>query len=298
MVSIIGYDRLYLESLRIPSKKILCFEWSPPWHSIHPIWHSIWHIYLAFHVACLLTFYLATLLTFYLAYLLTFCLSYLLTFYLAYLLTLLTFYLAYLIAFYLANLLTFCLANLLAVRLSYLLTFYLAYLLTFYLAYLLAFSLAFYMALFVAVRVRLRSGEAHGAQNLAGWGPAKPTALRISPVEVRPGPQRSECRRLRSGGPQCSDSRRLRSGEAHSAQTLAGWGPAKPTALRLSPDEVRRGPLLIKSWQMRSGEEKEEGRRRKKEGEGRRRKEKEGEGRRSRATNIKSIPSPGRWGKR
>ena len=25
-------------------KKIRCFEWSPPWHSIHPIWHSIWHI--------------------------------------------------------------------------------------------------------------------------------------------------------------------------------------------------------------------------------------------------------------
>ena len=72
--------------------KLLCFEWSPPWHSIHPIWKSIWHIYLAFHLACLLTFYLAYLLTFYLAYLLTFYLAYLLTFYLA-------FYLAYLLAF-------------------------------------------------------------------------------------------------------------------------------------------------------------------------------------------------------
>ena len=104
-------------------------------------------------------------------------------------------------------------------------------------------------------------------------------ARRISPVEVRRGPQRSEFGRLRSG-------------EAHSAPTLAGWGPARPTALRLSPVEVRRGPLLsragrwdlarliaIKGWQMRSGEEKEEGRRRK---------EKEGEGRRSRAAEIKS----------
>ena len=103
------------------SVKLLWSEWSPPWHSIHPIWHSvwqifwhsiwhsvwdsiwhifwhsichifwhsIWHIYLAFHLACLLTFYLA--------YLLTFCLSYLLTFYLAfYLEDLPTFFLAYL----------------------------------------------------------------------------------------------------------------------------------------------------------------------------------------------------------
>ena len=95
------------------------------------------------------------------------------------------------------------------------------------------------MALFLTVEVRLRSGESHGAQNLAGWGPARP---------------------------QCSESRWLRS--AHSAPTLAGRGPARPTALRLSPVEVRRGPLLsragrwdpakltaIKSWQMRSAEE-------------------------------------------
>ena len=98
-----------------------------------------------------LTFSLADLLTFYLAYLLAFCLSYLLTFYLAYLLT---FYLA----FYLADLLTFYLAS----------------------------SLAFYMALFVAVEVRLKSGEAH--------------RLRPSPAEVRQGPQRSDSRRqMRSG---------------------------------------------------------------------------------------------------
>ena len=61
-------------------KELLCFEWSPPWHSIHPIWQSIWHIYLAFHLACLLTFYPAYLLTFYLAYLLTFYLAFYLTF--------------------------------------------------------------------------------------------------------------------------------------------------------------------------------------------------------------------------
>ena len=41
-------------------------------------------------------------------------------------------------------------------------------------------------------------------------------------------------------GPQCSDSRLVKSGEAHNAQTLAGWSPARPTAL--------------KSWQWRSGE--------------------------------------------
>ena len=89
----------------------------------------------------------------------------------------------------------------------------------------------------LAVEVRLRSGEAHGAQNLAGEVPAS----RISPVEVRRGPQRS-------------DSHRLRSGEAHRAQTLAGWGPARPTALRLSPVEVRRGPQRSDSRRLRSGE--------------------------------------------
>ena len=113
----------------------------------------------------------------------------------------------------------------------------------------------------------------------SGWGPARPTARRIS---------------------QRSDPRRLRSGEAHSAQTLAGWGPARPTAIESwqwrsgeahcdqeLADEVQRGPLrsragrwglarttAIKSWQMRSGEEEGEG------GERRRR--------RRRATNRKS----------
>ena len=100
----------------------------------------------------------------------------------------------------------------------------------------------------------------------------RPTALRLSPVEVR-------------RGPQCSDSRWLRSGEAHSAQTLAGWGPARPTALRLSrlrsgeahcdqelAEEVGRRPLRSRAGRW--------GPARKKEEEGRRR--------RSRATNIKS----------
>ena len=151
------------------------------------------------------------------------------------------------ILFYLANLVTFYLAHLLTFYL-YLLTFYLANLLTFYLA----FSLPFYMALFLAVEVRLKSGEAHGAPNLAGWSPraesrrlksgeahsapnlagwspARPTARRIWPVEVRRGPQRAE-------------SRRLKSGEAHSAPNLAGWSPARPTALGPSLVEVRRGP--------------------------------------------------------
>ena len=67
-------------------------------------------------------------------------------------------------------------------------------------------------------------------------------------------------------GPQRSDSRRLKSGEAHSAQTLARWSPARPTAVRLSPIEVWRGPqrsrasswgpartTAIKRWQMMSG---------------------------------------------
>ena len=253
--------------------------WHSIWHSIwnifshsiwHIFWHSIWHIYLAFHLACLLTFYLA----FYLEYLLTFHLAYLLPFYLAfYLADLLTFDLAYLLAFcpwylltfylafFLALNLTFYLTVYLAFYLEYLLTVYLAFYLTFHLAFYLTFYLAFYLIFFLtfflagwsparptALRpspVEVRRGQAHSAQTLAGWSPARPTALRPSPVEVRRGPQRS-------------DSRRLKSGEDHCYQELA--------------DEIRRGslrsragrwslarPTAIKSWQMRSGEEEEEG---------------------------------------
>ena len=164
------------------------------------------------------------------------------------------------LAFHLACLLTFYLADLLIFYMSDLLTFYLA------------FSLAFYMRLCLWP---LRSG----------WSPARPTALRLSLVEVRRGPQHS-------------DSRRLKPGEAHSAPTLTSWSPASPIAIKSwqmtsgeAPcdqelaDDVQRGPLrsrpgrwsparptAIKSWQMRSGEEEEGGGRR----------------RRSRASDIKS----------
>ena len=79
---------------------------------------------------------------------------------------------------------------------------------------------------------RLKSGEAHSAQTLAGWRP--------SPVEVRRGPQRS-------------DSRRFSPVEVRRGPLLsrAGrWDLARPA---------------IKSWQMRSGEE-EGGRRKDEEG--------------------------------
>ena len=75
----------------------------------------------------------------------------------------------------------------------------------------------------------------------SGWGPARPTPRRISPVEVR-------------RGAQCSDSHRLRSGEAHSAPTLTGWSPARRTVLRLSPVEVRRGAQCSDSRRLRSSE--------------------------------------------
>ena len=251
LLAIFAVARNKVEHNKRTIKTRLCFEWSPPWHLIHPIWHSIWHIYLAFHLAYLLTFYLAFyldyLLTFYLAYLLTFCLSYLLTFCLSYLLTfclsylltfylayLLTFYLAYLLTFYLADLLTFYLAYLLAFCLSYLLTFYLAYLLTFYLA----FSLAFYMALFVTVEVRLKSGEAHSAQTLAGWSPARPTVLRLShsdrelAAEVRRSPLRSRAGR---------------------------WGPARPTAIKRRSGEAPCDQELADA--VRQGRKEEGGRR-------------------------------------
>ena len=178
--------------------------------------------YLAFHLA----FHLACLLAFYLAYLLAFCLSYLLTFYLAYLLT-------FFLAFHLACLLTFYLAYLLAC----LLTFYLAYLsgILSVISYnllsgipsdilsgilsgiLFGILYGFVSGRWGPVEVRrgprraesrrLRSGEAHSAPNLAGWGPpVRPTVLRLSPVEVWRGPLRSSAGRcvvlrgpLRSG---------------------------------------------------------------------------------------------------
>ena len=194
-----------------------------------------------------LTFYLAFYLTFYLAYLLTFGLSYLLTFYLAFYLT---FYLACLLTFYLA----FYLADLL--------TFYLAFYLTFYLACLLTFYLAFCVAsdILSGISSVILSGILYGFV-CGRWGP----------VEVRRGPRRAD--------PQRSKSRRLRSGEAHGAPNLACWGPARPTALRLSPVEVRRGPLRSRDevrrgplrsragrWGPARKKEEEGGGRRKKEG--------------------------------
>ena len=199
--------------------KLLCFEWSPPWHSIHPIWHSvchtfwhsiwhifwhsIWHIYLAFHLEYLLTFYLAYLLTFYLAYLLTFYLA---------------FYLAYLLTFYLA--------------------FYLEYLLTFYLSYLLTFYLAYRSGIPSGMSSDILSGIssafflAHSAYNSAGWDPAKPTALRISLVEVRRGPQRSDSRRLRSGEAHCDRELAVEVRRGPMRSRAGRWGPARPTGSR------------------------------------------------------------------
>ena len=71
----------------------------------------------------------------------------------------------------------------------------------------------------------------------SGWSPARPTALRL-----RRGPKRA-------------DSRRLKSGEAHCDQKLAveiRRGPLRSRAGRCGPAR----PTAIKSWQMRSGEER------------------------------------------
>ena len=119
------------------------------------------------------------------------------------------------------------------------LAFHLACLLTLYLAYLRLFFRP------------LRSG----------WGPARPTALRLSPAGVRRGaldgrwgparPLRSRAGRGGPARPTAIESWQLRSGGAHCNQELA--------------KEVRRGPLLSRagSWdpalpsraEMRSGEE-------------------------------------------
>ena len=226
---------------------------------------------------------------------------------------------AYLLTFYLAYLLTSYLAYHLAFYLEYLLTFYLAYLLTFYMAfcYLSGISSGMSSGILSVISSDILSGISSDILSVwhslwhsiwlwfwplrSGWGP----------VEVRRGPRRAE-------------SRRLRSGEAHGAQNLAGWRPARPTALRLAgwgparstaprlslvevrrghcnrelADEVRRGPLrsragrwgparptAIKSWQMRSGEAHCDQELANVRRGGRRRKEKEEGGRR--VTDIK-----------
>ena len=177
-------------------QKKLYVELSPPWH--------------------LYVLLLANLLAFYLTYLLAFYLAYLLAFYLAYLLA---FYLAYLLQYVLAYLLTFYLANILAYLLAFYLTFYLA----FYLAYLLAFYLA------VEVQrcplslegPRLRSSGAHWALKVAGWGPALPTGLGRSLVEVQRCPLRSEPGGWGPAVPTQIGSRQLRSSSAHCARKLA-----------------------------------------------------------------------------
>ena len=266
---------------------------------------------------------------------LTFCLANLLTFYLAFCLGFsLAFYLAYLLAFYLSYLLTFYLAYL--AYPACLLTFYLAYLCgippgmsmwhsiwhvfwhsiwhifwhsiwhSFWhsVCHIFWHSIwhifwhsiwhifwhsiwhifwhsirhSIWHSLWHSIWLRfwpLRSGwgpEAHGAQNLAGWGPARPTVLRLSPVEVRRGPLRS---RAGSGGPArptAIKSWQMRSGEAHCDQELA--------------DEIWQGSLRSRAGRWGPARKKEEeGGRRKKEGR-----------RRSRATNIKSNNTPGRWG--
>ena len=117
----------------------------------------------------------------------------------------------------------------------------------------------------------------------SGWSPARPTLLRLSPVEVRRGPQRSDSRRLKSGEAQAHCDQELadefRRGPLRSR--AGRWVPARPTAIKSwqmgsgedhcdqeLAEEVRRRPLrsragrwgpatttAIKSWQMRSGDD-------------------------------------------
>ena len=186
--SVEQFGRIWSKSPRFRGQdvKLLCFEWSPPWHSIHPIWHSVWLIYLAFHLACLLTFYLA---------------------YLSGIPSGMSYDILSAIRSGMSYDILFCgiSSGILSGISSDILY--------------LAFSLAFYMALFLAVEVRLRSGEAHGVQNLAAH------CDRELAVGVRRGPLRSRAGR---------------------------WGPARPTAIKRSgeahcdrelAEEVRRGPL-------------------------------------------------------
>ena len=266
------------------------------------IWHSIWQIYLAFHLACPLTFYLAYLLTFYLAYLLTFYLAelltfylafyqeYLLTFYLAYLLTLyLAFYQEYLLTFYLAYLLTFYLVFYLAdisgilsgryiwhsiwqiylaFHLACLLTFYLAYLLRVYLADLLTFYLAYLLTFYLADISGIPSGmsSVHSIWHIF-WQSIWHSIWQIFWHSIWHIFWHSVCHIFWHSIWHIFWHSLWHSIWICFWPLRSGWSPARPTALRLSPVEVRQGslrsragsggpskPAAVKSWQMRSGE--------------------------------------------
>ena len=223
--------------------KLLYFEWSPPWHSIHPtwhsvwqifwhsiwqiFWHSIWNIFLAFHLACLLTFYLAYLRTFYLEYLLTFYLAYLLTLYLA------------------------CLSGILSGISSDILSGILS-------GILFGILHGFVSGRWSPVEVRrgprraesrrLGSREAHNAPILALWGPARPTALRLagwgpaSPLRSRAGsggPARPTAIKMGAARPIAIKS--CRSGKAHCAIESWQWRTSEVHCDQELAEEVRRG---------------------------------------------------------
>ena len=96
---------------------------------------------------------------------------------------------------------------------------------------------------------RVRSGAAHSARKLPGRGPALPTPLGSSPVEVRRCPLRSEAPRSRSGA-------------AHSAQKLPAEARRGPLRCRADKYTRSRGPGMptaMQSWRSgRRGEEEEE----------------------------------------
>ena len=125
--------------------------------------------------------------------------------------------------FYLAYLLAFYLANILALYLAYLLAFFLTCYLAFYLAYLLAFYLAVEVqrCSLSSEGPRLRSSGAHWARTVPGWGPAVPTELRRSQVEVQRCPLRSDACGWGPAVPTQSGSRQLRSSSAHCVRKLA-----------------------------------------------------------------------------
>ena len=134
-----------------------------------------------------------------------------------------------------------------------------------YLTFCLAFFLTFFLASWSPARptaLRLSpvaAQQAHSAQTLAGWSPA-----RAHSAQTLAGWSRARPTALRL--PQRSDSRRLKSGEAHSAQTLAGWSPARSTAIarwQLGPGKAHRSragtggparPTVLQSWQRRSSQ--------------------------------------------
>ena len=139
---------------------------------------------------------------------------------------------------------TFYLTSILIFYLAYLSAFYLVYILAFYLAYsgiLCGILSRIYFGILCGTLCGIYSGSLSGiySRSLSGiysgipsgrWGPAVPTELGRSQVEVQRCPLGSEGPWLRSSGAHCAQNLAVEVQRCPLRSEAGSWGPAVPTA--------------------------------------------------------------------